>query len=104
MEVRIYRGTRQFGAPVEVGISVLVCQFKPGVLDQSQVRRQSGSVASVTSKLAKAAIDELLLAVVAEHAGEFLEAGLYSCNSGEGHAAPALKLILYLADQLLVLG
>ena len=35
LEVRIYRGTRQFGAPVEVGISVLVCQFQPGVLDQS---------------------------------------------------------------------
>ena len=85
----------QLGGQVEVGILCLVGQLLLVVSGPLEVGVGWRAVAALSPILPVGAVHKLLLGVVAKHAGQLAEAGLYGRHAREGHTAATVVLALH---------
>ena len=94
-------GTAQLGRHIQIRILGLGSEGSapPNVGKVAEVGVGRRTVAACRAVMAVAAVDELLLGVVADHAGDLAEAGLDGGDAGKGRTGAALELVLHRAHQ-----
>ena len=92
--------TVERGLGPQIRVLVLTSQVHFVLQQPVKVGVQAGSMATVGPLVVEAAVNELLLRVVAEPVGDSVEAGLDGPNGGKGHTGVALALVLHRGHML----